>query len=196
MIRPSSLSLFVSLVLGCLGSITASAQSGSWVLDGWPVEAEGYFAGRTEIVADGERLKITEWPGHAANDDEALVTYFLGKTVVKLFPWNGDRVGLVFEATNPLPKATMDAQGMPTLPTPYPSSVLGESDIPCGEGCVYHVRSVAFQPLETSMFAPGASLEDAFQPPSDVVLMSKQSFLERYRIEAPDWTRFDLGNSP
>ena len=186
----------VGLCLWCVGAIFASAQSGTWMLDGWPHENAGYFAGQTEIVADGARLKITEWPGHEAKDEEALVTYFLGKTVVKVFPWNGKRVGLVFEADALLPTATLDEDGTLLLPEPYPSRVTEESEIPCGDGCVYHVRNVAFQPLEASQFAPGGRLEGTFQPPANVTLLSKQSFLDRYRIEAPDWSRFDFGDSP
>ena len=184
------------LTLCCLMAGPAGAQSGSWILDGSPQEEEGYFAGRTEVVADGARLKITEWPGHEVQEDEALVTYFLGKTVVKVFQWNGERVGLVFEADAPLPKATLDEDGTLLLPEPYPSRVSEESEVPCGDGCVYRVRNVTFQPLEASEFAPGGTLEGTFQPPAEVTLLSKQSFLDRYRIEAPDWTRFDFGYSP
>lgn len=196
MILASPFRLTVGLSLWCMGSISAAAQSGSWVLDGWPYEEEGYFAGQTEVLADGARLKITEWPGHEANDEEALVTYFLGKTVVKVFPWNGERVGLVFEADAPLPAATLDEDGTLLLPEPYPSRVTEESEVPCGDGCVYHVRNVSFQPLKASVFAPGGTLEGTFQPPAEVTLLTKQSFLERYRIEAPDWSRFDVGDSP
>ena len=195
MILASPFRLTVGLSLWCIGAISAAAQSGSWVLDGWPHEKEGYFAGQTEIVADGARLKITEWPGHEAKDEEALVTYFLGKTVVKVFPWNGERVGLVFEAETPLPTATLDEDGTLLLPAPYPSRVTEKSEVPCGDGCIYHVRNVAFQPLEASEFAPGETLEGTFQPPAEVTLLSKQSFLERYRIAAPDWSRFDFGDS-
>ena len=39
-------------------------------------------------------------------------------------------------------------------------------------------------------------MEDTFQPPAEVLLLSKQAFLDRYRIEAPDWKRFDFGDSP
>ena len=194
MTRPLPLAL--CLTLCCLMASPAGAQSGSWVLDGWPDEKEGYFAGRTEVVADGARLKITEWPGHEGQDDEALVTYFLGQTVVKVFPWNGERVGLVFEAEDPLPKATLDHDGVLLLPAPYPARVNEESQIPCGEGCVYLARNVAFQPLEAAEFAPGGTLEDTFQPPAEVLLLSKQAFLDRYRIEAPDWKRFGFGDSP
>ena len=196
MTHTSSLRLTVGLCFCCIGAISAAAQSGSWLLDGWPHEKEGYFAGQTEVVADGARLKITEWPGHEAKDEEALVTYFLGKTVVKVFPWNGERVGLVFEAKAPLPKATLDKDGTLLLPAPYPSRVSEEGEIPCGDGCLYHVRNVAFQPLDASEFAPGGTLEGTFQPPAEVTLLSKQSFLERYRIAAPDWSRFDFGDSP
>ena len=196
MTRTSPLRLTVGLCLLCLGAISTAAQSGVWVLDGWPHEKEGYFAGQTEVVADGARLKITEWPGHEAQDEETLVTYFLGKTVVKVFPWNGERVGLVFESEAPLPTATLDEDGMLLLPAPYPSRVTEESEVPCGDGCVYHVRNATFQPVETFEFAPGGRLEGTFQPPAEVTLLSKQSFLDRYRIEAPDWSRFDFGDSP
>jgi hypothetical protein len=61
---------------------------------------------------------------------------------------------------------------------------------------MYHIRNVSFQPLEASEFAPGGSLEGSFQPPAEVMLLSKQSFLERYRIEVPDWTLIDFGEQP
>ena len=80
------------------------AQSGSWVLDGWPDERNGYFARRTEIYADGDRLKIVEWPGAVQQDDEALETYHLGRSIVKVFTWHGERVGLVFESDAPSPR--------------------------------------------------------------------------------------------
>ena len=102
MVHTNVLPHVVGLLLWCLVTSSATAQSGSWVLEGWPHDKEGYFAGQTEIVADGARLKITEWPGDEAKDEEALVTW-PGKTVVKVFPWNGERVGLVFEADAPLP---------------------------------------------------------------------------------------------
>lgn len=196
MTRNSTIRSAIGLSLWCFGASFSAAQSGTWVLDGWPHEKHGYFAGRTEIVADGARLKITEWPGHEAKNEEALVTYFLGQTVVKVFPWNGERVGLVFEAETALPKAILDDDGELLLPAPYPARVTEESEVPCGDGCMYHIRNVSFQPLEASEFAPGGSLEGAFQPPDDVELLSKQSFLERYRIEVPDWSLIDFGEEP
>ena len=96
------MSILKRLTFGCalVGSVPMGwAQAGMWVLDGWPDQRSGYFAGRTEIYADGDRLKITEWPEHTKEDNQTLETYFLGQTVVKVFPWNGSRVGLVFEAT-------------------------------------------------------------------------------------------------
>ena len=196
MVHTNVLPHVVGLLLWCLVTSSATAQSGSWVLEGWPHDKEGYFAGQTEIVADGARLKITEWPGDEAKDEEALVTYFLGKTVVKVFPWNGERVGLVFEADAPVPAATSDENGTLLLPAPYPARINDESEVRCGEDCVYSVRNVSFQPLDASEFAPGGSLEGTFQPPAEVTLLSKQSFLDRYRIEVPNWTRFDLKDSP
>lgn len=196
MTRNSTIRSAIGLCLWCLGASFSAAQSGTWVLDGWPHEKHGYFAGRTEIIADGARLKITEWPGHEAKNEEALVTYYLGQTVVKVFPWNGERVGLVFEAETPLPRANLDDDGKLLLPAPYPARVTEESEVPCGDGCTYHIRNVSFQPLEASEFAPGGLLNGCFQPPAEVTLLNKHTFLDRYRIEAPDWTLIDFGEQP
>ena len=96
------------------------AQAGRWVLDGWPHERHGFFAGRTEVVADGARLKITEWPENTEDAASSLVTYFMGQTVVKVFPWQGERVGLVFESDTPLPRAERNSEGQLVLPPPFP----------------------------------------------------------------------------
>lgn len=169
------------------------AQSGSWVLDGWPDERNGYFAGRTEIYADGDRLKIVEWPGAVQQDDEALETYHLGRSVVKVFTWHGERVGLVFESDAPLPKAELNSEGRLVLPAPFPPLPNQESEVPCGEGCHYHVRAVAFQRLDAALFAPGGMLEATFQPSPDVPLMTKEEFLERYHIAPPEWGAMGFG---
>ena len=78
------------LTLACVAALSPSlfhAQAGQWVLDGWPNERNVYFAGRTEIHADGGRLKITEWPEDSDDPTTTLETYFVGRPVVKVFPW-------------------------------------------------------------------------------------------------------------
>ena len=67
------MSILKRLTFGCalVGSVPMGwAQAGMWVLDGWPDQRSGYFAGRTEIYADGDRLKITEWPEHTKEDNQ------------------------------------------------------------------------------------------------------------------------------
>ena len=123
--------------LGCAlvgGASMGWAQAGTWVLDGWPDQKSGYFAGRTEIYADGDRLKITEWPEHTEDDTQTLETYFLGQTVVKVFPWNGSRVGLVFEATEPLPRAERNSEGKLVLPLPFPRCLPKRARFPAERG--------------------------------------------------------------
>ena len=189
------MNILTRLTLGCtlVGSVTMGwAQAGTWVLDGWPDQQSGYFAGRTEIYADGDRLKITEWPEHTEDDAQTLETYFLGQTVVKVFPWNGSRVGLVFEALEPLPRAERNSEGKLVLPPPFPPLPSQEGEIPCGEGCIYHVRNVAFQPIDDVLLAPGGILEDTFQPADDVPLMSKDEFMARHRIAPPVLTPFGV----
>ena len=189
------MSILKRLTLGCAlaGSVPMGwAQAGTWVLDGWPDQRSGHFAGRTEIYADGDRLKITEWPDHTEDDTQTLETYFLGQTVVKVFPWNGSRVGLVFEATEPLPRAERSSEGKLMLPPPFPPLPSQEGEIPCGEGCFYHVRNVSFQPIDDVLFAPGGVLEDTFQPADDIPLMSKDEFLARHRIAPPVLTPFGV----
>lgn len=189
------MSILKRLTLGCAlaGSVPMGwAQAGTWVLDGWPDQRSGFFAGRTEIYADGDRLKITEWPDHTEDDTQTLETYFLGQTVVKVFPWNGSRVGLVFEATEPLPRAERNSEGKLMLPPPFPPLPSQEGEIPCGEGCFYHVRNVSFQPIDDVLFAPGGVLEDTFQPADDIPLMSKDEFMARHRIAPPVLTPFGV----
>ena len=189
------MNMLMRFTLGCalLGSVTMGwTQAGTWVLDGWPDEQSGYFAGRTEIYADGDRLKITEWPENTEDDTQTLETYFLGQTVVKVFPWNGSRVGLVFEATEPLPRAERNSEGELVLPPPFPPLPSQEGEIPCGEGCIYHVRNVAYQPIDDVLFAPGGMLEGTFQPAEDVPLISKEEFMARHRIAPPVLTPFGV----
>ena len=85
------------------------AQAGRWVLDGWPHERHGFFAGRTEVVADGARLKITEWPENTEDAASSLVTYFMGQTVVRCSPGKANAWGWCLNRTRPclVPNATL-----------------------------------------------------------------------------------------
>ena len=100
--------LLLGLALTSTLAIEMRGQAGLWVFDGWPHEKNGYFAGQTEVLVDGARVRITEWPEDSEDPSAALVTYHLGASVVKVFPWNGERVALVFEADAPClhPKRT------------------------------------------------------------------------------------------
>jgi len=184
MTRLARLVLFLSTLSATSGDLFA--QAGAWVLDGSPKERNGYFSGRTEIVADGDRLKISEWPENDNSPDASLVTYFLGQSVVKVFPWNGERVGLVFESDERLPRAEVNAEGQLVLPSPYPSRLHQESEVPCGEGCTYLVRNVWFEALDSGDFAPGGSREKTFVPPAEVPLLTREEFVDRYRIAPPN----------
>lgn len=187
------------LTLTCVSALSPSlfhAQAGQWVLDGWPNERNGYFAGRTEIHADGGRLKITEWPEDSDDPTTTLETYFVGRTVVKVFPWNGERIGLVFESADPLPTMASDAEGRLTLPPPFPSQLDEEGQIPCGEGCAYGVRCVSFQPMDAGWYAPGGEGANTFEPRADIPLMTKAEFLDRHRLAPPTWTPFGEVDKP
>ena len=98
-----TLHLLLGLALTSTLAIEMRGQAGVWVFDGWPHEKNGYFAGQTEVLVDGARVRITEWPEDSEDPSLALVTYHLGASVVKVFPWNGERVALVFEADAPMP---------------------------------------------------------------------------------------------
>ena len=182
-------SIFLGFLLLAGSSSVASAQSGMWTLEGFPRDSDGYFAKRIEVFADGGRLRVTEWPGNIGKEGESLVTYYLGQSVVKVFTWNGERLGLVFESTEALPKAMFNNTGQVMLPSPYPALVNDESDIPCGNGCSYHARNVSFLPMDSEEFAPGGSRSDTFLPDGDIPLLTKQEFMERYRISPPSWVR-------
>ena len=108
------------------------AQAGTWVLDGWPDQRSGYFAGRTEIYADGDRLKITEWPENTEDDTQTLETYFLGQTVVKVFPWNGSRVGWCLRRLNRFPRRTQ-LRRQARVASALSPFAFQEGEIPCGE---------------------------------------------------------------
>ncbi|MGB1384749.1 MAG: hypothetical protein ACPG66_02000 [Flavobacteriales bacterium] len=194
MTRLARLVLFLSAMSTASGDLFA--QAGAWVLDGFPKDHNSYFSGRTEIVADGERLKISEWPENDNSPDASLVTYFLGQSVVKVFPWNGERVGLVFESDERLPRAEVNAEGQLVLPPPYPSRVHQESEVPCGEGCTYLVRNVQFEALDPADFAPGGAKEKMFVPPVDLPLLTREEFVGRYHIAPPSLGEWATGQRP
>ena len=92
----------------------------------------------------------------------------------------------------PLPRAELNSEGTLVLPLPFPPRVGQETEMSCGEGCIYHVRNVAFQPIDDVLFAPGGVLEDTFQPADDIPLMSKDEFMARHRIAPPVLTPFGV----
>jgi hypothetical protein len=161
--------------------------SGVFVLDGWPEERMGPFAGRTEILVDGDRLRITEWPEDSEDPARTLATYYTGASVVKEFAWNGERVALLLNVpVEERPFCPVGSDGTLRPPAPYPA--LGqEGTIPCGEGCFYHVRTASFSPLAASAFAPGGSHANAFAPPRDVPLLTPDEFQATYGLNPDGW---------
>ena len=109
-----------------------------------------------EIYADGDRLKITEWPDHTEDDTQTLETYFLGQTVVKVFPWNGSRVGLVFEATEPLP-APNAALKASSYCHPFPRCLRKRARFPAGKGASTTSEMCPSSPSMTSCSPRAAS---------------------------------------
>ena len=189
-----AMNTFLRNTIWVVGSLVlqeaALGQTGTWVLDGWTHEKNGFFAGRTEIYADGIRMKITEWSGDSEDESDSMETYFLGKTVIQVFTWNDERIGLVFQTEEPLPHAEVTSEGQVVLPPPFPPLVTQESDMPCGEGCMYHIRNTNFQALEPRDFAPGGALHGTFSPSPSITLLSKDEFFARFSIAPMEWTRF------
>ena len=173
--------LLLSLALTSTLAIEMRGQAGLWVFDGWPHEKNGYFAGQTEVLVDGARVRITEWPEDSEDSSVALVTYQLGASVVKVFPWNGERVALVFEADAAMPAPQMDEAGHPLPPAPFPASGQ-EAEMPCGDGCIYHIRNSAFTAIDPTMLAPGGELADAFVPDRSLELLTQQEFMDRHNL--------------
>lgn len=189
--KSALLSPWALMVVGWLGPCWAvCGQAGMWVLEGWPHERNGFFAGKTEIYADGIRLKITEWPESSEDDSESMETYFLGSTGIKVFAWNNERIGLVFELEHELPHAELNSEGQLVLPSPFPARVNDEAQMPCGDGCTYHVRNARHQVLDEAAFAPGGNLNHVFTPADGIPLMRPEEFLERYNIAPPEWASF------
>lgn len=176
-------------------SLEANGQAGVWVFDGWPQDKNGYFAGQTEVLVDGARVRITEWPEDEEDLSLTLVTYHLGTSVVKIFPWNGERVALVFEADAPLPAPQHDEAGKLLPPAPFPA--LGqEGELPCGDGCIYHIRNASFTALDQAILSPGGVMADAFVPDPAIELLSQQEFMNRHNLTPDQLELWGVANRP
>ena len=99
-------------------------------------------------------------------------------------------MGLVFESDTPLPRAERNSEGQLVLPPPFPPRTGQEGTVPCGDGCLYHVRVASFEPLEDGGFSPGKAMADAFVVPDSVALFGKDEFVARYRMAPPELTPF------
>ena len=185
----------VGLALTASLSLEANGQAGVWVFDGWPQDKNGYFAGQTEVLVDGARVRITEWPKDEEDLSLTLVTYHLGTRVVKIFPWNGERVALVFEADAPLPAPQHDEDGKLLPPAPFPA--LGqEGELPCGDGCIYHIRNASFTALDQAILSPGGVMADAFVPDPALELLTQQEFMNRHNLTPDQLELWGVANRP
>jgi hypothetical protein len=185
----------VGLALTASLSLEANGQAGVWVFDGWPQDKNGYFAGQTEVLVDGARVRITEWPQDEEDLSLTLVTYHLGTRVVKIFPWNGERVALVFEADAPLPAPQHDEAGKLLPPAPFPA--LGqEGELPCGDGCIYHIRNASFTALDQAILSPGGVMADAFVPDPALELLTQQEFMNRHNLTPDQLELWGSANRP
>jgi len=187
--------LLLGLALTSTLAIDMRGQAGVWVFDGWPHEKNGYFAGQTEVLVDGARVRITEWPEDSEDSSLALVTYHLGTSVVKVFPWNGERVALVFEADAPMPASRTDEAGHPLPPAPFPASGQ-KAEMPCGDGCIYHVRNSGFTAVDPAMLAPGGEMADAFVPDPSLELLTQQEFMDRHNLAPGQLELWGVSNRP
>ena len=185
----------MGLALTASLSLEANGQAGVWVFDGWPQDKNGYFAGQTEVLVDGARVRITEWPQDEEDLSLTLVTYHLGTRVVKIFPWNGERVALVFEADAPLPAPQHDEAGKLLPPAPFPA--LGqEGELPCGDGCIYHIRNASFTALDQAILSPGGVMADAFVPDPVLELLTQQEFMNRHNLTPDELELWGVANRP
>ena len=185
----------VGLALTASLSLEANGQAGVWVFDGWPQDKNGYFAGQTEVLVDGARVRVTEWPQDEEDLSLTLVTYHLGTRVVKIFPWNGERVALVFEADAPLPAPQHDEAGKLLPPAPFPA--LGqEGELPCGDGCIYHIRNASFTALDQAILSPGGVMADAFVPDPVLELLTQQEFMNRHNLTPDELELWGVANRP
>ena len=185
----------LGLALTASLSLEANGQAGVWVFDGWPQDKNGYFAGQTEVLVDGARVRITEWPQDEEDLSLTLVTYHLGTRVVKVFPWNGERVALVFEADAPMPAPQHDEDGKLLPPAPFPA--LGqEGELPCGDGCIYHIRNASFTALDQAILSPGGVMADAFVPDPALELLTQQEFMNRHNLTPDQLELWGVANRP
>ena len=173
--------LLLGLALTSTLLLEMRGQAGLWVFDGWPHEKNGYFAGQTEVLVDGARVRVTEWPEDSEDLSATLVTYHLGTSVVKVFPWNGERVALVFETDTPVPAPQTNNAGQLLPPAPFPAQGQ-EGELPCGDGCVYHIRHSAFTAIDPANLAPGGAMADAFVPDPSLELLTQQEFMDRHNL--------------
>ena len=187
--------LILGLALTTALALEAHGQAGVWVFDGWPSEKNGYFAGQTEVVADGARVRITEWPKDEEDLSLTLVTYHLGTSVVKVFPWNGERVALVFEADAPMPFPQTNEAGQLLPPEPFPAPGQ-EGELPCGDGCVYHIRHASFTALDPAVLAPGGAMSAVFVPDPDLELLTQQEFMDRHNLTPGQLPLWGVTNRP
>jgi len=187
--------LLLALSLTTALSLEAQCQAGVWVFDGWTQEGDGYFAGKTEVVVDGARMRITEWPEDKEDLSLTLVTYHLGNTVVKVFPWNGERVALVFEAKEPLPAPQSNDAGQLQPPAPFPPPGR-EAELPCGDGCVYHVGNASFTTLDPAMFGPGGAMANTFVPDPALELLTQQEFMDTHNLVPEQLGFWGVANRP
>jgi hypothetical protein len=190
-----SLHVILGLALISTLALEMHGQAGIWVFDGWPHEKNGYFAGQTEVVVDGVRMRITEWPEDEEDLSRTLVTYHLGTSVVKVFPWNGERVALVFEADAPMPAPQTNEAGQLLPPEPFPAPGQ-EGELPCGDGCVYHVRNASFTALDPAILAPGGAMADAFVPDPKLELLTQQEFMDRHNLTPGQLELWGVANRP
>ena len=150
--------LLLGLALASSLASKGRAQAGVWVFDGWPHEKNGYFAGQTEVLVDGARVRITEWPEDEEDLSLTLVTYHLGTSVLKVFPWNGERVALVFEADAPMPFPKQRAGQL--LPRTFPCSVRASCHVATGASITSGTRPS----LDPAVPAPGSAMSAVFVP--------------------------------
>ena len=187
--------LLLGLALTSTLAIEMRGQTGLWIFDGWPHEKNGYFAGQTEVLVDGARVRITEWPEDSEDPSAALVTYHLGTSVVKVFPWNGQRVALVFETDAPMSAPRTDEARQLQPPAPFPASG-EEAELPCGDGCIYHVRNNFFTAIDPAKLAPGGEMAEAFVPDPTLELLTQQEFMDRHNLTPGQLELWGVSNRP
>ena len=187
--------LLLGLALTSTLLLEMRGQAGLWVFDGWPHEKNGYFAGQTEVLVDGARVRVTEWPEDSEDPSATLVTYHLGTSVVKVFPWNDQRVALVFEADALTSAPRTDEAGRLQPPAPFPATG-EEAELPCGDGCIYHIRNNSFTAIDPAKLAPGGEMASAFVPDPTLELLTQQEFIDRHNLAPRHLELWGVSNRP